>query len=374
MKKVLLLFTAILGFSVLSFAQNPTPTPPEQVEKIDTEEIKVNILAFDQSGNFAESLSKEDVVINENGRLHQANSLRRIPANVLLLLDVGNEISYAKNQKTTFKTAKTLIENLQENDSVAVMQYADKVELISDWSKNRQETMLNLTKKIGFGKRSIFNEALNQAIDFFKSSPTENRHLILISDGIDSFNRKENKDLAYGKLFASDINVHILSYTKMQQQVIAEKQKVFEKGNPRPQRLPEEVLITLPRDPTLPIDQQEMARLPRLGSINIDFAMMKKRRAQAAAIKQSESALSVIADNTNGEIFLPEDNEEMIEKTEALAKIIDSQYVLTYTPKRALSESPDGEERIIEVTSKRAGVNVQARRKLIVRKEVEKQK
>jgi hypothetical protein len=363
MKKVLLLFTAILGLVVLSFAQNPTPTPPEQVEKVDTEEIKVNILAFDQNGNFAESLTKDDVVINENNRLHQANSLRRIPANVLILLDVGNEISYAKNQKTTLKTAKTLIENLQTDDSVAVMQYADKVELISDWSKNREETVFNLTKKIGFGKRSVFNEALNQAIDFFQKSPTENRHLILISDGIDSFNSKQNKDLAYSKLFASDINVHILSYTKMQTQVIAEKQSIFEKGNPNPQRLPEEVLITLPQD------VQRTARMPRLGSINIDREMIKKRKQQAESIKQSESALSEIAENTNGEMFLPEDNEEMIEKTEDLAKIIDSQYVLTYTPKRALSESPDGEIRIIEVSSKRAGVTVQARRKLIVRKE-----
>jgi hypothetical protein len=360
MKKVLPIIIVVLGFIFLSFAQ--TPTPSEQVEKIETEEIKVNISAFDERGNFAKSLSKEDVVIIENGRLHQANSLRRISANVLILLDVGNEISFAKNQKNTLKMAKSMIENLQEYDSVAIMQYADKVELISDWSKNRGESIQNLTKKIGFGKRSVFNEALNQAIDFFQKSKTENRHLVLISDGIDSFNRKENKDLAYSKLFSSDINVHVLSYTKMQQNVLTGKQNILIKGEAKPQRMPEEILITLPTD------VKRTARMPRIGSINIDREMIKKQKEQVATIKKSESSLTEIADNTNGEIFLPETSEEMLEKTKDLAKIIDSQYVITYIPKISLSESTNGEIRLIEVSSKRAGVIVQARRKLIVKK------
>ncbi len=360
MKKVLSLSIAILGFYAFVFAQTPTPTPPEQVEKIDTEEIKVNVLAIDERGNFAQAITKDDVVISEDGRLHQANSLRRMPANVLILLDVGNEISYAKNQKSTLKTAKKIIEYLQVDDSIAVMQYGDKVELLSDWSKSRDEVLQNLTKKLGFGKRSVFYDALNQAIDFFQKTPTENRHLILVSDGIDSFNK--NKELAYSKLFASDINVHILSYTKMQQQTLAPKTGILQKGEPNPKRLPEEVLITLPPD------IQRMSRMPRIGSINIDRAMIKKQKEQAAAIKSSEVNLTEIAENTNGEIFLPETSDEMIEKTKDLAKIIDSQYVLTYTPKRALSESPNGEARIIEVSSKRAGIIIQARRKLIVKK------
>ncbi|MCU0238094.1 MAG: VWA domain-containing protein [Pyrinomonadaceae bacterium] len=361
MKKVLSLIIAILGFSVFVFAQTPTPTPPEDIEKVETEEIKVSIRAIDERGNFAQSLNKEDVVISENGRLHQANSLRRIPANVLILLDVGNEISYAKTQKNTLKTAKNIVESLQTDDSIAVMQYGDKVELISDWNKNRDETLQNLTKKLGFGKRSVFYDAINQAIDFFQKTPTENRHLILISDGIDSFNK--SKEFAYSKLFSSDINVHILSYTKMQQQVLAPKTSILQKGESKPQRLPEEILITMPQD------IQRAARMPRIGSINMDREMIKKQKAQAAAIKTSEVNLTEIAENTNGEIFLPETNEEMLEKTKDLAKIIDSQYVITYTPKRALSDSPNGEVRLIEVSSKRESVIIQARRKLIVRKE-----
>nr|MBA2605637.1 hypothetical protein [Acidobacteriota bacterium] len=69
---------------------------------------------------------------------------------------------------------------------------------------------------------------------------------------------------------------------------------------------------------------------------------------------------------TNGEFTLPESKEEMLDKPTLIARIIDSSYVVTYAPKRALSESIAGEVRIIEVSSRRPNLQVQARRKLVV--------
>ena len=51
-------------------------------------------------------------------------------------------------------------------------------------------------------------------------------------------------------------------------------------------------------------------------------------------------------------------------KTATVAKNIDASYVLTYIPKVAFAER--GGERNIEVTSKRAGLVVQANRKFVV--------
>jgi len=76
--------------------------------------------------------------------------------------------------------------------------------------------------------------------------------------------------------------------------------------------------------------------------------------------------MTKIADDTNGEIFLPETTDELIEKTATLAKTIDSQYVATYTPKKPLSEAEDGEIRNIEVTSRRVDIQIQGRRKFVV--------
>ncbi len=361
-QKFSLFLVALFALVISAQAQTPTPTPKDDdTEKVFTEEIKLNVLAFDESGKFASSITKEDLVISENGRLHQATSLRRIPANVLIVLDVGNEISYAKRNKWTALAAASLVNALQPEDSVAVMQYGDKVEVLAEWTQDK--AFLNKVldeKKLGFGKRSVFNQALDFAVKFFQKTPLENRHLILITDGIDSFNDQKTRDSAMKNLLSSDINVHVISYTVLQQAAIEPKKSIWQKGEPTPKRLPEEVIIALPPQ------QQQILRMPRLGSINTDRAMIKKRKEESAKLKSSEQFLTTLAEDTNGEIFLPETMEEMEQKTSTLAKNIDSQYVATYTPKKPLTESTDGEVRNIEITSRRTDVQVQGKRKFVV--------
>ena len=365
--KFFLLFLTVL-FTVSAHAQSgkvtPKPTPtPDDSERVLTEEIKLNVLAFDESGKFASGVSKEDLVISENGRLHQATSLRRIPANVLIVLDVGNEISYAKRNKITSLAAIAIIKVLQADDSIAVMQYGDKVEILAEWTQDKEFLYKILDhKKLGYGKRSAFNSALDSAIKFFQKTPLENRHLILITDGVDSFNDVKLRESAMRNLLSSDINVHVISYTTMQQAALEPKKSILQKGEPVPKRLPEEVLIALPQQ------QQQILRAPRLGSINTDRAMIRKRRAESESLKKSEQLLTSIAEDTNGEIFLPETKEEMVEKTTTLAKTIDSQYVATYTPKKPLSDADDGEVRNIEVTSRRNDIQIQGKRKFVVNK------
>jgi len=162
-------------------------------------------------------------------------------------------------------------------------------------------------------------------------------------------------------LLATDINVHIINYTQMEKTQIAPKTSVFMKGEPKPKRAPEEVIMTMPNG------VRDMMRAPRIGSINTDREFLRKMKERAKSLDESEKYLAALAADTNGEFILPESNEEMLEKTALVAQIIDSSYVVTYSPKRALKESPSGEVRNIEVSSRRADLLVQARRKLVVK-------
>lgn len=361
-RKISILFIALISLMALSAnAQTPTPTPEDDTEKVFTEEIKLNVLAFDKSGNFASGVTKDDLVIVEDGRIHQPSSVRRIPANVLIVLDVGNEIAFGKNKKMTSEAAIALVNSLQVEDSVAVMQYADKVEFISEWTTDKKSLIPLLhEKKLGQGTRSVFDFALNKALDFFRKSALDNRHLILITDGVDSFNDPKMRESWTKSLMSSDINVHVISYTTMAQTSINVNNSIIKGGEGNTQRVPTEVLITLPQQ------QQQVLTLPRIGSINTDREMIKKRKAQTENLKKSEQFLTKIAQDTNGEIFLPQTKDELIEKMSQVSKIIDASYVVTYIPRRALSEVTTDEERNIEVTAKRAGLEIQAKRKLLV--------
>ena len=353
-------FFIFFSFAIFAGAQTPTPSPEqEDTERIFTEEIKLNVTAFDSGGKFVGDVKKEDLVITEDGRLNQANSIRRIPANVLIMMDTGGELRAAKSFSQTVNTTKSLINALADEDLVAIMQYHDKIEFIAEWT-NKSEALKILDTKANFGRRSVFTGALSAAAKFLQKTPLENRHLVLITDGTDSFNNPQERDAAMKNLLATNINVHVISYTSLEKKEIAPKTKIFKGGEPKPQRLPEGVIIAMPKE------IQTVLRQPRLGSINTDKEFIRKMKEREKSLESSEKYLAALSADTNGEFILPETKEEMLEKTALVARFVDSNYVITYTPKRALKDSPRGEIRSIEVSSRRPDLQVVARRKLLV--------
>jgi len=336
----------------------PTPTPQkEDSVKVVTEEIKVNVLAFDEEGKFVDNVKREDLVITENNILHQPSSVRRLPANVLIVMDTGGELRWMKNLDKTRAVANGLVSALKPQDSIALIQYSDKAEIVANWTSKKDDLRAAIGKT-KFGQRSSFIKALNLAKDMLVASPRENKHLILITDGTDSSGSSSAKQTAMRGLLASDITVHVMSYTQMETSDIEPRTKAISNSPPR-KALPDEVAAGLPNG------ARDIATAPKIGpTINLDRKLLKTMRARKADLEISEEQLTELADNTNGEMVNPLTYEEMLEKTGLVASRIDSSYVVTYSPKIPLEESR--EERNIIVTSKRPGLVVDARRKLVV--------
>lgn len=351
-------------FSAFAFSQTPTPTPStidDEPAKFFTEEIKLNVSAFDRNGEFISDVKKEDLVIIEDGRLHQADSLRRVPANILIVLDTGGEIRQVKSLDQTRKVAKALINQLKREDSFAVVEYHDKANVLLEWNSDKKIAGEVLDSKLNFGRRSVFVEALRLSADFLSRSKRDNLHLVLISDGTDSIYDKTARDRALNELLGSSISVHVISYTQLEHEKIEPKSNPISK-KPPPKAMPEEVANQLP------LGVKDMITAPKAVTINVDRGFLKTMKEHKAALEESQNFLSELAAGTSGMFILPESREEMVEKTKLVAEVIDSNYVLTYTPKRPLSESPEGEIRDIVVISKRPGLQVDARRKLVVLK------
>ncbi len=347
-------------FAISVNAQTATPTPIDDDDpvRIDTEEIKVNVSAFNRFGEFVPAMRKEDLVIVEDGRLHQATSVRRIPANILIVVDTGGELRQVKNITQTRETAKALVRKLDSDNSLAVLEYHDKARILTEWTKNKFKVLKDLDRKLYFGRRSIFSDALELATKFLRKTEADNRHLVLITDGTDSFWSDERRENAFRDILGTNINVHVISYTALELKVVTPKAKGTRKGNGK-KTLPQEVIDTLPNG------VRDVANAPSFGSISTDRKFLKTMRGRKKALENSEKYLLNLTESTSGLFILPDDKEEMIEKTALVAKVIDSNYVVTYIPKKALRESKKGETRTIEVSSKKGGLQVLARRKLI---------
>ena len=215
-------FPVILLLAASAFGQSgrvsatPVPTPtPEPELKISTQEIKLNVLAFDERGGFFKGVTTDDLVIREDNILHQAASVRYIPANVLIVMDTGGEMRVVKTLDRTRKVALALINALRPEDKVAVMAYANKPVMLSSWTQDRVSSRAAVNSS-NFGTRSTFVAALDMAAATFNRTESDNNQLVLITDGTDSSATTAQKLAAFDRLRAANITVHVLSYAAME--------------------------------------------------------------------------------------------------------------------------------------------------------------
>ena len=356
---LLLTFAGSLGISGQSGRVQPTPTPPPRDDtfRVHTEEIKLNVLAFDENGKFFGDVTAGDLVITENDVLHQPSSVRRIPANVLIVMDTGGELRFIKSLERTRKLAHAVVDALRPGDSVALLQYSDKAEIVQEWTIDRGQ-MTAAIKRTNFGKRSAFVESLILARSFLMKSGLDNKHLVLITDGTDSSATPSAKFDAMQALLATDVSIHVLSYTSMEAEDIEPRTKGQSKTPPKA-ALPPEVQAQLPNG----VKNQGVKVGP---TINLDRTLIRRMKARKLDLETSEKELDKLAANSNGEFILPITYEEMLEKAPNVARMIDAAYSVTYMPKIPVVDTRGIAERKIEVTSKRDGLIVQARRKLLI--------
>lgn len=338
----------------------PTPTPtPDDTIRVVTEEIKLNVLAFDERDKFYLGVVAGDLVITDDNILHQPTSVRFVPANVLIVMDTGGEMRSVKTLDWTRKVARGVIASLRPEDSIALMQYSEKAEIVAEWTTDR--ILINdAVKRTNFGRRSAFVSALQIATELFARNSLDNKHLVLITDGTDSTVDIARVGIELQKLLATDITVHVLSYTSMESVDIAPRTSMISNTPPR-HAMPDMVKDQLPKG-----GPQETAKQPKIGpTINLDRTLIKKIKARKADLEASQAQLEKVVESTNGVFILPESTNEMVEKASTVARMIDSSYVVTYTPKNPVIETRGIATRSIEVTSKRPGLIVQARRKLV---------
>jgi hypothetical protein len=240
------------------------------------------------------------------------------------------------------------------------MQYGDTASIIGEWTLDRSAALAAISRA-KFGRKDAFVDALELARTFLMKSGLDNKHLVLITDGTDSTASSSDKKDALRDMLTTDISVHVLSYTRMEAEDVQPRTKMTS-NTPPPKAMPDEVAAQLPNG------NRDMARAPKIGpTINLDRTLLKKLKARKADLENSEQQLNTLAANTNGEFIVPESLDEMVEKAPLVARMIDSSYVVTYTPKFPINK--DGGERSIIVTSKRPGLVVEARRKLVFGKQ-----
>lgn len=344
----------------------PSPPPNEQEEpvKVFTEEVRLPIIAVDQFGHYDPAVVPEDILVLEDGVAQPIKSVRRIPANVLLVLDTGGELSglggLSKQTSLTRQVAIEFLNRLREDTWVEVMQFNNSVDVLQSWTRDRPATLKVLKTKVSSGKRARFADAVVAAAQQLKDRPEGSRHVVFITDGVDTPGGKIGRAQAMKELASARVTVHIISYTEFVRQ-----EKPKDKQSESVRQVPTSRDPITANDPTLP---PGTTRSPAyvLHSITFDPAMRRQRKAYEADVRNSQQVLTEMAEETGGQIFLPKTSDEMIAQAREAAREVGAEYVVTYRPKRPLSSADRGEYRRIEVASRRVGLSLRSRRGYVV--------
>lgn len=365
-------------------APKPSPSPDEQI-KVYTEEVRIPVFARDDYGHFDPSLEANDVLVLEDNVPQVVRSIRRIPASVLLVLNTGGELNPGLRTRTTREMALNLVASLREGDHVAVLQFNRHTELIQPWTTDLSAASHALQAKLFGSTGARHAEALTQAARLFADQPQGNRHVVLVTDGVETPGggatvEELDKTLndssvlggragyadAYKRLQAMGVTVHVISYGTLGRKVAKEKKDTAPTAaSGVPGSVEATGVVRAGIDPTMPPTMSRgssMKPLPGAGSISFDPAMKRVRKAYERAMARGEQQMKTLTADTGGRIYLPSTDEDLIAEGADVARDIGTEYVLTYTPKRPLALSPPDEYRRIQITPRRGGLTLRTRR------------
>ena len=344
--------------------------PDEKPVRVVTDEVRLNVTAQNEFGHFDPTVTRDDVMIVEDGVPQRVESLRRAPASVLFLLDTGGELNFVKGVGLTRLIALQVLRDLPENeDAFAAVQFYDKAETVSDWTSSKSELETALQTKLFGGQKSRFSKGVEAALTMFAARSLENRHLVLITDGADTDAELQIHQQALQNLLAANITVHVVNYANLERQFgeqAARRVTIINKER-TPQRLPDWVVEAIVK--SFPSEAQRrmfraMNKAQRISQVNLDDERIKAVKAQQEIWRTREAELSLLAADTGGTSNAPETFEFLLKSGAEIAAAVKSQYVVTYQPKNPITDSA-AQTRTLRVVARRVNLQLNTRRKLI---------
>ncbi len=346
-----------------SVPPNSQPSPQQETVKVFTEEVVLPVRVTDQRGRFDPTLEGHELLVLEEGVPQQIMSARQVPANVLLLISTAGDLNPAMKANISKEVAGHFVSRLKTGDRIALVQYGRHVQTLQNWTEDLNAARHAIQTKLSSDAGADLAGALGEAVDRFAETPVGNRHLVLITDGVDD--SEDSKDSPKGlmrleptikKLLAQAVTVHIVTYAAMGRKTMWKSQPLIEVTGQKRKTLADVALEILK-----PIGSEWEKPRIRL-YVDTDIQMRMRRMEYLKAMKEGERWLRQFALETGGTIFVPPSVAEMLTNVEEIAGNVDSQYVVTYKPKRSFAAGGEGEYRRVEVAARRVGLVVSSRR------------
>lgn len=317
-------FTLLLLCTVASAQSGRRPQPkaerqnPDSDVELRTQEVLLAVTVRDVNGRPVTNLTRDDFIVAED-RVRQdmeSFSTSRVPVNVVLVLDASGSVF--SELASIRKAAASFVDALGPEDQISVIQFADKVELIQDWTTDHESVRHALSWRYKGGEATKFWDAVFLAADEQLARVEGRRAMIILSDGVDTKSRI-SESLTQSALDRAGAVVYVVSKA---QALIEQVRKYTGVG----------------------------------GKIS---GVAGRARSSIALLTEAEANLRELADRYGGRMYSPLSDDDLANAYRDVADELKQQYIITYVPKR---ETQDGRWRSIDIFLSRPGLIARTRK------------
>ena len=286
---------------------NPTPTPAaspkpaedEEVLRIETEEVALNVRVVDDNNRTVKNLNQAQFEVYEDDVLQPITSITTAQAPIINALVIDNSRSLRAQLGKVIEAGKIIVASNQPKDESAVVRFVskDKIEVVQDFTPNKNALDNALDNLFVEGGQTAIIDAVYQTAkkidEYQKSQKKEDlkiRALVLVSDGDDRSS----------------------SYTE---------QQLF-----------------------------DLLRISQVQIYAVGFVNDLSVEPDAANISRREKAkafLTRLSQETGGKVYFPNSINELSPIASDISAELRTQYLISYTP---TNEKHDGTFRKIKVT------------------------
>ena len=164
--------------------------PPDDIIRIDTSLVSLDVTVTDASGHYVNGLAKDDFTVVEDNQAQTVNTVTlgddtaRLPRSIVLIFDRSDsELPYLE---ASIEAAKSLVNQLTPSDEMAIV--TDDIELATGFTKDKKKLKrtLDSLKKLtltGFHTRSMQFSALLATVRELIDTHTKRPIIIFQTDG-----------------------------------------------------------------------------------------------------------------------------------------------------------------------------------------------
>ncbi len=183
-----LLLSVFLSLSISTAA--PLYAQDDDVVRVNTELVVLNITVTDKSGQYVPGLKLSDFTIFEDGKAVPADSissfgLHESPFASVVLIDTSG--SMETRMSLARSAAIRFLDRLRADDVAAVYKFDFKVERVQDFSNSRD--LAPMAYALNASGMTALNDAIFDAAKAVAERPEKRKAIVVLSDGIDTKSR-----------------------------------------------------------------------------------------------------------------------------------------------------------------------------------------